>query len=214
MIAGELPFIVLPPGERLAAFLDGVRTTHTYRGGKVDPKRVRVLQELAAHYADRRCTGYQGAFQTNGKDNAYIVLGIPTRDGQHEDVVAISPWSDEHATFVIRHDCGSKLPWTQVISESKREAKTLGAHRLVFRVNEDRGMDVYEAMLNKVIALLECKPVAFDHGDLHFDRNRGSYVMRDPDGSASRRGDAHLQHDGQDDSPGFFDQIRRWWNGA
>jgi hypothetical protein len=173
----DLPFVILPPGERIQSFVADLRNSGSYRGGVVDPGRLRVLEDLWEHFKDRRCALYRGAFQSSGNDNGYIVLGIADSTGD-EDAVAISPWKGEHATFVVRKGCRANLTWQEVLAGTKEEAKLLGARRLVFTPRPDRGITEYEAMRQKVIALLSCRPSDFDKYELYFDYYDGCYRVR------------------------------------
>ncbi|BBX24032.1 hypothetical protein MTER_34430 [Mycolicibacter terrae] len=178
----DLPFSILPPGELVQSFVDGMRRSGGYLGKAVDPRRTQVLQELANHFAARRCTVHRGAFSSGYNDNGYVVLRLPIPGSAGEDAVAISPLKGEHATFVVRHGCGAKRPWPTVLSQNKSEAKTLGARRLLFKVNLDRRIKIneYDAMLSKIIALLECEAALFDHGELYFEYERRRYEVREP----------------------------------
>jgi hypothetical protein len=125
-----------------------------------------------------------------------------------EDAIAISPWKGEHATFVVRHGCGKQRPWPAVLSKTKREAKELGAHRLVFRVDLDYRITVYEAMVSRIVALLTCTPEEFDSGELYFDYEQGRYRVRIPydydgplTGAAGRN----------DQSPNLIQRILNWF---
>jgi hypothetical protein len=215
LLAGDLPFVVLPPGELLQSFLGELRATGSYLGGTVDFERVRVLEHLGDYFQGRRCTVYRGAFPSSGKDNGYVVLGIARARSQDEDAVAVSPWKGEHATFVVRHGCGSKLPWPTVLSRTKKEAKQLGARRLQFRVKLNRGMDVYEAMLQKVVALLECEPHEFDNGEVYFDHEDGCYRVREPDDflgysvTSDESTSPGASHD--ESSPNVLQRIWNWF---
>jgi hypothetical protein len=174
LIVTDLPFVILPPGERIQSFVADLRKSGSYRGGVVDPGRLRVLEDLWEHFKDRRCTLYRGAFQSSGKDNGYVVLGIADANGE-EDAVAISPWKGEHATFIVRKGCGANLTWQEVLAGTKDEAKLLGARRLIFTPRPDRGITEYEAMRQKVVGLLECRPSYFDKYELYFDDYDGCY---------------------------------------
>lgn len=65
----------------------------------------------------------------------------------------------------MRHDCGARLPWHAVLSKTKREAKELGARQLVFQSKASHRIDVYEAMLQKIIAVLKCGRREFEYGE-------------------------------------------------
>jgi hypothetical protein len=174
----RLPLILLPPGERIHPFIAGLKRSGRYRDGEVDPRRLDVLARLWAHLSESgTCTVYEGAFPANGKDSGYLVLTI-AYEGYGEDAVAISPWRGEHATFVVRADCGAHPSWRTVLTKTKEEAKELGARRLVFKSNLDFGIDEYEAMFQKVVALFVCSPLEFESGVLHFDEYAGRYGIR------------------------------------
>ncbi len=174
----RLPLMLLPPGERIHPFIAGLKRSGRYRDGEVDPRRLDVLAKLWAHLSESgTCTVYEGAFPANGRDNGYLVLAI-AYEGYGEDAVAISPWRGEHATFVVRADCGAHHSWRTVLTKAKEEAKELGARRLVFKSNLDFGIDEYEAMFQKVVALFACSPAEFEGGVLHFDDYAGRYEIR------------------------------------
>jgi hypothetical protein len=160
-VDSELPFVVLPPGELIQSFIKELRAKGSYQGRDIDLRRIEVLKRLEDYLPEARCRIHRGAFPSSGRDNLYIVLSVARPDGQ-EDAVAISPCKGEHATFVVRHDCSSGLPWRVVLSRTKREAKSLGARKLLFTSKSERGIDEYEAMLEKLLWLLESEPEAFE----------------------------------------------------
>ncbi|MDO3638377.1 hypothetical protein [Mycolicibacterium arseniciresistens] len=177
----RLPLVIHPPGERIQPFVTGIRRSGRFRGGEIDERRLDVLTQLWTHLSESgACTMYEGAFPANGKDNGYLILVI-WYEGYGEDAVAISPWRGEHATFVVRADAadaGKRRTWKTVLTSTKEEAKELGARRLVFKANPDHGIDEYDAMFQKVIALLVCEPEEFVHGALYFDDDEGRYEVR------------------------------------
>jgi hypothetical protein len=179
--AGRLPLVILPPGERIQPFVTAIRRSGRFRGGEIDERRLDVLTQLWTHLSDSgTCTMYEGAFPANGKDNGYLILVI-WYEGYGEDAVAISPWRGEHATFIVRADAtgpGKLRTWKTVLTSTKEEAKELGARRLVFKANPDHGIDEYEAMFQKVIALFVCEPEDFVEGALYFDEDAGRYDVR------------------------------------
>jgi hypothetical protein len=153
---------------------------------------------------------HRGAFNSGGRDNGYVILRLALPGGRGEDAVAISPWKDEHATFVVRHGFGKGRPWPEVLSKTKREAKELGAHRLVFRVDLAYHITVYEAMVSKIVALLKCTPDEYDSGELYFHYGEGRYRMRIPydydDDGLLERGDAQNTN-----SPNLIQRILNWF---
>lgn len=176
--ANRLPLVLLPPGEQIHPFVAGLRRSGRYRDGEVDPRRLDVLTQLWNHLNESgKCTLYEGAFPAKGVDNGYLVLAI-AYEGYGEDAVAISPWKGEHATFVVRADSGAQRSWRTVLTRTKEEAKELGARRLVFKGNPDYGIDAYEAMFQKVIALFTCEPEHFESAALYFDPDEGRYEVR------------------------------------
>lgn len=149
-IDGVLAFELLPPGEWLQRF----RSRLLASGGSdrvLDPKRTDVLDRLRRRFGDAHCRLYQGAFPASGDDNLYVVLEVVRRRG--EDAVAISPLRGAHATYVVRHD--SKLPWREVLSRSKRDAKDHGARCLKFAPGPAGDTDEYQRMFEKIVDLLE-----------------------------------------------------------
>ncbi|KAA0098926.1 hypothetical protein CIW49_13700 [Mycolicibacterium sp. P1-18] len=192
-LSGEgLPFVVLPPGEQLQSFIDELhRNNGTYLDRIVDMDRVGVLTRLGKYLQDRGYT-YEirrGAFSSSrSNDNDYFVLTFAGRNSFNVDAVTISPWKGEHATFVVRHDCGARLPWHAVLSRTKREAKELGAKRLVFQSKTSHHIDVYEAMLQKITALLECDRHEFDCGETYFDYAQRRHRVRIPDDAVGSGG--------------------------
>ncbi|MDV3135633.1 hypothetical protein [Mycobacterium sp. 29Ha] len=181
----QLGFVVLPPGELIRNFVAELRSAGSYRGGVVDLARLQVLEELEDYLEGWRCRLYRGAFSSSGNDNHYVVLGITRPGASEEDAVAISPWSGQHATFVVRHQCGAQLPWRSVLSRTKREAKKLGARRLVFTSKASHRLNVYEAMVDKLVTLLECDPADFDGCELYFDYKTRCYQLREPEDPTS-----------------------------
>lgn len=175
--ANRLPLVLLPPGEQIHPFVARLRRSGRYRDGEVDPRRLDVLTQLWSHLNESgTCTLYEGAFPVNGGDNGYLVLAI-AYEGYGEDAVAISPWKGEHATFVVRADCGAQRSWRTVLTRTKEEAKELGARRLVFKGNPDYGIDAYEAMFQKIVALFTCEPEQFESSALYFDQDEGRYEV-------------------------------------
>lgn len=210
LLLGDLPFEVLPPGELLSSFVDELRRSGTYLGREVDRRRLDVLTDVAKHFPSRASTMHRGAFNSGGRDNGYVILRLGLPGGRGEDAIAISPWKDEHATFVVRHGCGKGRPWPEVLSKTKREAKELGAHRLVFRVDLDYQITVYEAMVSKIVALLMCTADEFDSGELYFDYGESRYRIRIPydydDDGLRGRDEAR-----KDNSPSLIQKILNWF---
>ena len=178
--AVPLPVVILPPGELIHPFVTNMRKSGRFRGGDIDEGRLQVLTQLWTHLSEYgTCTMYEGAFPANGKDNGYLILAI-SYEGYGEDAVAISPWRGEHATFVVRADVGKRRSWGTVLASTKEEAKQLGARRLVFKANHDHGIDEYEAMFQKIVALFVCDPEEFEDGAIYFDADEGRYEVRPP----------------------------------
>lgn len=173
----DLPFMVLPPGARIQSFVGKLQASGHFRDREEDAARRRVIEDLWGYFGSPRCTLYRGVFQPTEDGNGYVVISIGqgTRD---EHAVAISPWKGEHATFVVRGDCGTREPWQTVLCRTKTEAKNSGAKRLVFTASSDGGLDPYEAMKRKIICLLECTPHEFEHGYFYFDQSQGRYLRR------------------------------------
>jgi hypothetical protein len=65
-----------------------------------------------------------------------------------------------------------------VLTKAKDEAEEIGARRLVFKSNLDFGVDEYEAMFQKVVALFACSPTQFEGGTLYFDEYERRYEIR------------------------------------
>lgn len=211
--AGELPFVILPPGERIQSILGDLRKSARYREREVDFGRLRVLTDLSELIGPERCTLYSGIFPSSGKDNGYMVLTIAWEEDDYgEDAIAISPWKHEHATYIVRPDCGSKQPWQTVFSQTKQEAIRLGARRLQFRPNPEHGLDEYEAMREKILALMSCDPDEFESGTLYFDPYRDHYVLRE--GFRPSRGERKRPADKPSSSAphGLFQRIKNWFD--
>ncbi|BBX27429.1 hypothetical protein [Mycolicibacterium alvei] len=212
----DLPFEVLPPGELVQSFVDEVRRSGTFHGREADVQRTAVLLEVAKRFPDRKSTVHRGAFSSTGNDNGYVVLRMALPNSTDEDAIAISPWKGEHATYVVRHGCGQQYPWPSVLSRTKREAKELGARSLLFRVDLDHKIDVYEAMVSKIVALLECDRDEFDNGQLYFDYSDGRYRVRDPDDydraySIERNRNGTNDQYGSDGLANVFRRILNWF---
>lgn len=201
-VDSDLPFVVLPPGELIQSFIKELRAKGSYQGREIDLKRVEVLKRLEDHFPEARCRIHRGAFPSSGRDNLYIVLSVAHPGGRGEDAVAISPCRGEHATFVVRHDCGSGLPWHVVLSQTKREAKELGARRLLFTSKSGRGIDEYEAMLEKLLWLLESEPEEFDWG--------GVPLGEESDSEDGQPGWRSSRADRKASSPGGWGKIVNW----
>jgi hypothetical protein len=202
MVDGDLPFVILPPGELIQSFITELRTKGSYQGREIDLRRVEVLKRLEDDFPEARCRIHRGAFPSSGRDNLYVVLSIAHPRGRGEDAVAISPCRGEHATFVVRHDCGSGLPWHVVLSQTKREAKELGARRLLFTSKSGRGIDEYEAMLEKLLWLLESEPEEFDWG--------GAPLGEESHSDDGQAGWKSIRADRGGSSPGVVGKIVSW----
>jgi hypothetical protein len=150
-----LPFAVLPRGEQLRTFLDGLRSSGRYRGRQVDEQRVTVLEDIEKHFGLDRCEWHERAASSSAFDNHYVVLTIKSANDSGDHAVAISPLAGEHATYVVRSDC-AKANWMTVLAQSKPEAREQGA--LTFHFT---GTDPYSAMCAKVVDALECPPQEF-----------------------------------------------------
>jgi len=150
-----LPFAVLPRGEQLRTFLDGLRSSGRYRGRQVDEQRVTVLEDIEKHFGADRCEWHERAASSSGFDNHYVVLTIKSANDSGDHAVAISPLAGEHATYVVRSDC-AKANWMTVLAQSKPEAREQGALKFLFT-----GIDPYSGMCAKVVDALECPPQEF-----------------------------------------------------
>lgn len=201
-VDGDLPFVVLPPGELIQSFITELRTKGSYQGREIDLRRVEVLKRLEDYFPEARCRIHRGAFQSSGRDNLYVVLSIADPSGRGADAVAISPCRGEHATFVVHHDCGSGLQWHVVLSQTKREVKELGARRLLFTSKSGRRIDEYEAMLEKLMWLLESEPEEFDWGGVPLGEESHS-----DDGQAGWKS---TRADRAGSSPGVVGKIVNW----
>lgn len=207
-VAGQLPFVILPPGERIQSIVGDLRKSALYRQHEVDFGRIKVLTDLSEMIGPQHCSLYSGIFPSSGRDNGYMVLVIAFED-YGEDAVAVSPWKNEHATYVVRQ---SEVPWQSVLSRTKDEAIQLGARRLHFKPNPEHGMDQHEAMREKILALLSCDPDEFETGALHFDPYLNRYVLREGERrrpSPPKRVDDHSR---SNDLPGFFQRIKDWFD--
>ena len=150
---------------------------------------------------------YSGIFPSSGRDNGYVVLVVSFED-HGEDAIAVSPWKNEHTTYVVR---ASDHPWKNVLSQTKDEAIQLGARRLHFKANPGYDMDEYEAMRETILALMNCSPDEFETGTLHFDPYQDHYIVRE--GERNRPSvpkPATDEGSNNDESPGFFKRIKDW----
>ncbi|AFM20137.1 hypothetical protein Mycch_5468 (plasmid) [Mycolicibacterium chubuense NBB4] len=145
-----LPFAILPRGEQLRTFLDGLRSSGRYRGRQVDVQRVTVLEDIEKYFGADRCQWHEGAASSSGFDNDYVVLTIKSANNVEDHAVAISPLAGEHATYVVRKDC-AQADWMTVLAQSKSEAREQGACSFHFT-----GSDPFNDMRAKVIDALEC----------------------------------------------------------
>ena len=169
-----LPFTVLPEGEQLRRFLDGLRSSGLYRGYQVDVHRLTVLEYLEEYFGADLFDWYEGSESSKGVNNQYLVLAIRSAKGSGENAVAISPLAGQHATYVVRHEC-AEAHWATIFANPKLEARLRGARRLLFTTPDSR-TDQYTAMREKVITLLECHRHDF-HKRLVFDENSDHYRM-------------------------------------
>jgi hypothetical protein len=151
--ADSLSFALLPSGEKLQAFLHGIRSTGRYQGYRIDDRRLTVLEEIEKHFGTGRCRWHEGTQSSGGVNNQYLVLTIKSDNGSGEHAVAISPLAGKHATYAVRADYAD-ADWPTIFAKSKAEAVALGARRFPF-TNVDNGIDQYTAMRRKVIHLLE-----------------------------------------------------------
>lgn len=149
----NLPFALLPSGEKLQTFLNGLRSTGRHRGHRVDGQRLTVLEEIEKHFGANRCRWHEGTQSSGGVDNEYLVLSIKSNNSSGEHAVAISPLAGKHATYALRAD-HADADWPTIFAKSKAEAIALGARRFPF-TNADNGIDQYTAMRLKVIHHLE-----------------------------------------------------------
>lgn len=169
-----LPFTVLPEGEQLRSFLDGLRSLGLYRGYQVDVHRLSVLEDLEQYFGADRCAWYEGSESSKGVNNEYLVLAIRSAKGFGENAVAISPLAGQHATYVVRHEC-AEAQWATIFANPKLEARLRGARRLLF-TSPDGRTDQYSAMRKKVITLLECHRQDF-HKRLVFNESSDRYRL-------------------------------------
>jgi hypothetical protein len=151
---GTLPFALLPSGEKLQTFLNGIRSSGRYRGSRVDDQRLIVLEKLEKHFGADRCQWHEGTQSSGGVNNQYLVLTIKPNNSSVVHAVAISPLAGMHATYVVRARYAD-ADWSTIFTKSKTEAIALGARRFPF-TNGDNGIDEYTAMRRKVIQFLEC----------------------------------------------------------
>lgn len=160
--AHDLPFQILPKGERLESHLRSMRMSWTYGGNAIDNKRLQVLRDLEDHFGRDSCDWYVGLKSSHGLDNEYLVLVIQATRGDRttEDAVAISPLAGRHAVYLVRGDC-SAAHWSQVFARPKSEARSLGARRLLFGGFGTHDTGQYAAMREKVIGLLGCPSAEF-----------------------------------------------------
>lgn len=149
----DLPFAVLPRGEQLRTFLNGLRSIGLYRGHQVDEQRVAVLEDIEEHFGVDRCEWHEGTASSTGFDNHYVVLTVKSDNECH--AVAVSPLAGEHATYIVRSDC-TEEDWMTVLAQSKPAAREQGAHKFLFA-----GADPYSGMRAKIIDALECSPREF-----------------------------------------------------
>jgi hypothetical protein len=152
-VTENLSFALLPSGEKLQAFLGGIRSTGRYRGSQVDDQRLTVLEDIEKHFGASRCHWHEGIHSSGGVNNQYLVLTIESSNGSGEHAVAISPLAGKHATYAVRAGYAD-AEWPTIFAKSKAEALALGARRFPF-TNGDNGIDQYTAMRRKVIQLLE-----------------------------------------------------------
>ncbi|WP_232321147.1 hypothetical protein, partial [Mycobacterium shimoidei] len=169
-----LPFAILPRGEQLRRFLDGLRSSRQYLGYRVDVNRLTVLEDLENYFGAYMCDWYEGSESSKGVNNRYLVLAIRSANGSVENAVAISPLAGQHATYVVRGEC-AEAHWANIFSNPKLEARLRGARRLLF-TTPARRTDQYTAMRDKIITLLECHRDDF-HKRLVFDENSYRYRM-------------------------------------
>lgn len=173
----SISFKILPPGQ-MRMFLDDLKRGGSHRRPRViDERRVAVLQNLRARYRTRSCALYTTSGTTSSHlldTNEYVVLSIKRHDSLGEDAIAISPLAGEHAVFVVRQDRTGRK-WRKVLASTKTQATELGARRLQFAAPPS-GLDKYEAMLQRLIAVLDGPPEHFLH-PLHFDRETRRYKV-------------------------------------
>ena len=205
-MVGDLPFIILPPGERIQSILGDLKKSARYRDREVDFERIKVLMDLSEMIGVEHCSLYSGIFPSSGRDNGYVVLVVSFED-YGEDAIAVSPWKNEHATYVVR---AFDHPWQHVLSQTKDEAIQLGARRLHFKANPGHDIDEYEAMREKILALMDCGPDEFETGALHFDPYQDRYVLREGERRRPTAAKPVRQEPNNNDSPGFFKRIMNW----
>lgn len=203
---GDLPFVILPPGERIQSIVGDLKKSARYSDREVDFERIKVLIDLSEMIGVEHCSLYSGIFPSSGRDNGYVVLVVSFED-YGEDAIAVSPWKNEHATYVVR---AFDHPWRYVLSQTKDEAIQLGARRLHFKANPGHDIDEYEAMREKILALMDCGPDEFETGALYFDPYQDRYVLREGERRRPRAAKSVRQEPNNNESPGFFKRIMNW----
>jgi hypothetical protein len=80
----------------------------------------------------------------------------------------------------------------------------------------DRKIDVYEAMVSKIVALLECDGDEFDHGQLYFDYAEERYRVQGADDYDGASFTGHNRSGTADETrnnapANIFQRIVRWF---
>ncbi|MDN5275380.1 MAG: hypothetical protein JWN33_29 [Candidatus Saccharibacteria bacterium] len=184
----ELNFHILPGDTNLRDLSEDVYKESTDEEKVwVDLGRIQVLEEVRQLFGKDKCYfargTHSGATYAHGDHERiaedFIVLVMQNHDKTgtviSEDALAISPISRRHAAFYMRQDASEGLSWREVFSLTKEDAKDLGVRKLKFI--SPVGMDVYEAMREKVFALATCPPEEFCD-ELRYDERRKQYVTR------------------------------------
>lgn len=185
----EVDFTILPAGTSIreyaeAIFLDLTDQEKSY----VDLERVNALERLRDELGRERCYYVHGkqtsATQIDESGNKvnedYIGLVIQHFDHTGvvtgEDAIAISPIAKKHAGYLFRYDFSQDTSWRETLSQSKSDAKRIGARSLKF--TSVTGKDKYDAFVEKALELFTCPSEQFSSEYELRLRKSGEYFMR------------------------------------
>lgn len=183
----ELDFEILPSDTNLRELSEQIfNESSDIEKVKVDLGRIQILEDIRQIFGKDKCYFARGqqrgkVYHTKDGDSInedFIILVMQNHDANgavaSEDALAISPISRRHAAFYTR-EAASAGTWRELLGLSKLQAREYGTRRLKFTAPE--GVDIYEAMREKIFALATC-PASDFHEEMRYDVATESYKVR------------------------------------
>jgi hypothetical protein len=175
-LIGILDWAILPIEEGEEVLEDAAREIvalaqeRAERGVKVeiDLSRLVVLKKLRELWGKDRCEYFRGTLRNSGdpetadRPDEYIVLVMRELDARGnitlEHAVAESPIAGVNALYLLRGDVAAGN-WREVFSLPKKDARALGARKLLHTKGDGRPM--VEFLSERAQTLLTCNPEEF-----------------------------------------------------